>query len=986
MAIIFLAVLFSACGVSFANDLLQITVKILAQKRPGSLNRFLASLEAASYPKTANIDVEIHLDKLGGNTWYQKMSKRQEEERLRQSVVEVAEAFADKWEFGSAIIVKSRSWKGIRGMWLACANAGLYGEEFTRFVIFEDDIELSPAWFEYLAAAHRAYLRDVGFAGISLQRQTARVDAYDSELNGKTIHVGRDQALASLRPAVAPGASYLFPHVGSWGFSPEPRVWYAFLDWFDNLKDIDAAENWVTLVHHSHKEAESPHQSLPSRWYGHALNTQRGELSILQMGVHETTSSMWTAHFDTFCAQQGLLVLHSHVFDLSSERFLSEVGLARSWREDGAHYMGVNQPDGRLLGMYTWRSELLSGKLVDLFPEVERLVQLTAGGYRLFKPPMATRRRLNNNLDVFWELDDHLALNDLPQAVTGDTFGYYNPLETVSQDQAHCILAGKSVVILGDSISRYFTFQFNNFLINGNIASEWGNFAGGCTKWGCGVKEDDCYIGPYFDCGTTWNDGTTRSDSSSHRQYMTLTVDAGYYGNIQTAFYFIQDTWYDDLEKEASTIREYDIIIANSGWWELKEDDNGDHKYDSCSFSDNDDVSDFYSDSDCLDSYEDDLGYLVNGILRYFVNDDDKAAVWRAVTCCGVDDPNVSRQRIGAIAVGAMNTIAEKVMTDNSVDIVPVYQLSNIMNLGTGQGDGRTFDGFHPRSNQMQIWTQLCLNKISKQLEKMDECLASPSSAPTAEPVPEPTSRPTTSRPSLLPTAQPSTMPTSNPTLEPSSPLPTTGKPSNVPTTATPTSLTCTNGRRDGTETDVDCGGGACNKCSFGLTCELTSDCREGVCNDNICEPRPSANPTALPTAIPASIPTSYPTSASPTAPKPTLPPPSSTPSQYPVASPTSATPAVFTPMPTKVPRPWPTKQPTIWVSPDADTGFSYGGGENVREVATCVSSNDGITYKNKPTLDLMQCPTTGQKNTARYPNCLLFLIYICFGSLAAPH
>ena len=66
---------------------------------------------------------------------------------------------------------------------------------------------------------------------------------------------------------------------------------------------------------------------------------------------------------------------------------------------------------------------------------------------------------------MYWELDDPLALNDLPQAVTGDTFGYYNPLETVSQDQAQCILAGKSVVILGDSISRYFTFQFNNFLI-----------------------------------------------------------------------------------------------------------------------------------------------------------------------------------------------------------------------------------------------------------------------------------------------------------------------------------------------------------------------------------------------------------------------------------------------------------------------------------------------------------------------------------------
>jgi len=813
--------------------------------------------------------------------------------------------------------------------------------------------------FEYLAAAHSAYSGNQGIAGISLQRQAARLDAYPEELEGKRAHLGRNQPLAELKPSVARDSLYLFPHVGSWGFSPEPKVWHDFLNWFNKLDDVDAAENWVTPAR-TGKHVAPEHDSLPTRWYRQALSVQRGELGLSHNGMSGATSSMWTAHFDKFCLQRGLLVLHPHLYGDSS----TEKGLARSWRVDGAHYRGINSPDSELLSLEAWRAIVLSDK-IDLFPQSNELARLSIDGAQILKstlkyperdqpqlPLNAATRRLFA-LDVYWDLDNSLALHELTRAVNGDTFGFYDPLVTVTQEQAQCILGGRSIVILGDSISRYFTYQFNNFLIRGDIAAEWGDEGDGCYKWGCGTMADgeDCYVGPYYDCGKTWSDGTYRSDRRDHRQFITSTIPGGRYADIETTFYFIQDTWYSALRDEASAIRDHDVIIINSGWWELKKDDEEDHKSDSCSF-DKDDASDFYTDADCLESFEDDLNALVEDILKWFVVDADKAVVWREITCCGVSFSEVNKQRLGAIAVGAMNAIADKVMADSSIDIVPVYQLSNVVNLGK-----RTFDGYHPRSNQMHIWTQLCLNKIAKQLSRVDECLASPSLGPSICPSANPTPKATTAQPSLAPTARPSTLPVPDPTLAP--------KPTSMPSSAAPTPKTCMNGERDGTETDVDCGGDACSSCDFGFKCEASSDCQQGVCNNKLCDPNPSAVPTQLPAAAPVSVPTLHPATSAPSARKPIS------------LLPSTGHPFLAnTPRPTRDPHPWPTKQPTQDPGSSSGSSTGYDVGNNVREAAssqtlivgnktiefTCFSSNDGITYAGKPPFGSMQCPTAGQK------------------------
>jgi len=47
---------------------------------------------------------------------------------------------------------------------------------------------------------------------------------------------------------------------------------------------------------------------------------------------------------------------------------------------------------------------------------------------------------------------------------------------------------------------------------------------------------------------------------------------------------------------------------------------------------------------------------------------------------------------------------------------------------------------------------------------------------------------------------------------------------------------TCTDGLRNGPETDVDCGGGICVPCAVGRTCQVATDCLSGLCVAGVCQ------------------------------------------------------------------------------------------------------------------------------------------------------
>ena len=47
---------------------------------------------------------------------------------------------------------------------------------------------------------------------------------------------------------------------------------------------------------------------------------------------------------------------------------------------------------------------------------------------------------------------------------------------------------------------------------------------------------------------------------------------------------------------------------------------------------------------------------------------------------------------------------------------------------------------------------------------------------------------------------------------------------------------TCGDTRKNGAETDVDCGGGTCPKCAATQVCGAANDCQSGVCTANVCQ------------------------------------------------------------------------------------------------------------------------------------------------------
>lgn len=47
---------------------------------------------------------------------------------------------------------------------------------------------------------------------------------------------------------------------------------------------------------------------------------------------------------------------------------------------------------------------------------------------------------------------------------------------------------------------------------------------------------------------------------------------------------------------------------------------------------------------------------------------------------------------------------------------------------------------------------------------------------------------------------------------------------------------TCTDGKKDGKETDIDCGGPTCPACTYGKTCKKGTDCSSGVCVNGYCQ------------------------------------------------------------------------------------------------------------------------------------------------------
>lgn len=237
-------------------------ITVLTMNRKKSLLRLLASLENAEYPD-ATVKLVIRVDGTAS-----------------KDTIAAANQFA--FSHGPKQVVVSPTRRGLRAAWFEAWTPA----QNEHGIILEDDVEVSPQWFRWIAGAWKVYGARTDLAGISLQRQTHKM----------------------LRPHSAgwtfpeEETPFLYKLVGSIGFSPHPQRWSEFLLWVKSI-DLNTFDPTTDGI-------------LPKL-----------ETSGWFKGISPT--SWWEAHFIWFCETHTLYTLYMHP--------LQQTALAAHWREPGEH-------------------------------------------------------------------------------------------------------------------------------------------------------------------------------------------------------------------------------------------------------------------------------------------------------------------------------------------------------------------------------------------------------------------------------------------------------------------------------------------------------------------------------------------------------------------------------------------------------------------------------------------------------------------------
>ena len=173
-------------------------ILILTFKRSRSLARCLASLNAAVYDGQRAV-VEIHID-------------RTPDGQVHNETLETANAFVFK--HGTVQVHVQPRHGGVVGQWLNSWHVPVDSNSSEIAVFVEDDITLSPYFARWLRRVHGKYDSYPAIHGYALQAESMRhaVGAKAGNLQGP------------------PGQCvFLYPVLGSWGFSPKVGPWRDFI-------------------------------------------------------------------------------------------------------------------------------------------------------------------------------------------------------------------------------------------------------------------------------------------------------------------------------------------------------------------------------------------------------------------------------------------------------------------------------------------------------------------------------------------------------------------------------------------------------------------------------------------------------------------------------------------------------------------------------------------------------------------------------------
>lgn len=172
-----------------------VPIVVIAYNRPKSLRRLLNSIAKAIYPDIA-IPLIISID-------YSETNKE---------VLQIAQDF--KWGFGEKTIRYSEVNLGLRKHVLQCGN---FSMEYGHVILLEDDLYVSPYFYNYTIQALKFSADRPNIGGISL---------YNHQFN---VHTG-----VNFSPIEDGYDNWYFQFASSWGQAWTKKQWSDFSDWYMN--------------------------------------------------------------------------------------------------------------------------------------------------------------------------------------------------------------------------------------------------------------------------------------------------------------------------------------------------------------------------------------------------------------------------------------------------------------------------------------------------------------------------------------------------------------------------------------------------------------------------------------------------------------------------------------------------------------------------------------------------------------------------------
>jgi hypothetical protein len=187
-------------------------VVVLGYERPESLARLLASVAKADYRRCAQVTLVLSLDKSGTG-----------------AALETARTF--DWPHGPKRLIERPSRLGFFDHVIACADLTA---EYGSIILLEDDLYVTPDFYNYAAQALAFYADEPSVAGISL---------YGTRVNEYTpIHL-------PFQP-LADGSPVFFLQKGlPWGWAVSQSQWGRFREWFaDGYPEISVRDELPARV------------------------------------------------------------------------------------------------------------------------------------------------------------------------------------------------------------------------------------------------------------------------------------------------------------------------------------------------------------------------------------------------------------------------------------------------------------------------------------------------------------------------------------------------------------------------------------------------------------------------------------------------------------------------------------------------------------------------------------------------------------------